>query len=91
MGATIGIFNGAMNLGFVVAPVIGGIAFTYWGIKPVFYGAGIVRAGRHLYSILPAPLRTPPPGPGIPCGDRTPGTKWINDKFDYTYQKGRRE
>lgn len=42
MGLTMGIFNCAMNLGFVIAPLAGGIIFIFFGIKAIFYGAGLV-------------------------------------------------
>ena len=50
MGLIMGIFNSAMNLGFVIAPLAGGIAFTFFGIKAIFYGAGFVGlAGTFFY------------------------------------------
>lgn len=42
MGLTMGIFNSAMNLGFVIAPLAGGIVFAFFEIKVVFYSAGLV-------------------------------------------------
>jgi MFS family permease len=45
MGLTMGIFNAAMNLGAVLAPLAGGILFSLFGMKAVFYGAGFLGLG----------------------------------------------
>ena len=42
MGLTIGIFNAAMNLGAVLAPLAGGFLFSLFGMKAVFYSAGFL-------------------------------------------------
>jgi MFS family permease len=42
MGLVMGIFNGAMNVAAVVAPLAGGAIFGSFGIGTIFYGAGIV-------------------------------------------------
>jgi len=42
MGLTMGIFNGAMNFGTVLAPLAGGFALGFFGIKAIFYGAAIL-------------------------------------------------
>jgi DHA1 family multidrug resistance protein-like MFS transporter len=50
MGLTMGIFNAAMNLGAVLAPLAGGILFSLFGMKSVFYGAGLLGfAGIYFY------------------------------------------
>ena len=52
MGLTMGIFNAAMNLGAVLAPLAGGILFTVFGMKAVFYSAGFVGfAGIYFYGL----------------------------------------
>jgi MFS family permease len=42
MGLAMGIFNGAMNLGTVLAPLAGGFALGFFGINTIFYGAALV-------------------------------------------------
>ncbi len=42
MGLTMGIFNGAMNFGTVLAPLAGGFALGLFGIKTIFYGAALL-------------------------------------------------
>ncbi len=42
MGLTMGIFNGFMNLGFIVGPVVGGLLMEMYGLPSVFATAGIV-------------------------------------------------
>ncbi len=42
MGLTMGIFNGAMNFGTVLAPLAGGFALGCLGIKAIFYGAAFL-------------------------------------------------
>ena len=42
MGFAMGIFNGAMNFGTVLAPLAGGLALGFFGIKDIFYGAGFL-------------------------------------------------
>jgi len=42
MGLAMGIFNGAMNSGTVLAPLAGGFALGFFGIKTIFYGAAFL-------------------------------------------------
>ncbi len=42
MGLTMGIFNGAMNFGTVLAPLAGGFALGFFGIKTIFYGGALL-------------------------------------------------
>ncbi len=42
MGLAMGIFNGAMNSGTVLAPLAGGFALGFFGIKTIFYGAALL-------------------------------------------------
>ena len=42
MGLTMGIFNSAMNFGRVLAPLAGGFALGFFGIKTIFYGAAFL-------------------------------------------------
>ncbi|MCE5264994.1 MAG: MFS transporter [Deltaproteobacteria bacterium] len=42
MGLAMGIFNGAMNFGTVLAPLAGGLALGVFGIKTIFYGAAFL-------------------------------------------------
>ncbi len=42
MGNTVGIFNGAMNLGFIFGPIFGAFILSGFGIDAVFYSAGII-------------------------------------------------
>jgi MFS family permease len=42
MGLTMGVFNGFMNLGFVIGPVAGGLLMDLWGLPSVFLAAGAV-------------------------------------------------
>lgn len=42
MGLAMGIFNGAMNLGTVLAPLAGGFALGFFGIHTIFYGAAFL-------------------------------------------------
>ena len=42
MGLAMGIFNGAMNFGTVLAPLAGGFALGFFGIKTIFYGAAFL-------------------------------------------------
>ncbi|MGZ6276692.1 MAG: MFS transporter [Syntrophales bacterium] len=42
MGLSMGIFNGAMNFGTVLAPLAGGLALGFFGIKTIFYAAAFL-------------------------------------------------
>jgi len=42
MGFAMGIFNGAMNFGAVLAPLAGGLVLRFFGIKTIFYGASFL-------------------------------------------------
>jgi MFS family permease len=42
MGMTMGSFNSAMNLGSVLAPLMGGTAFGLLGMKGLFFSAGLI-------------------------------------------------
>lgn len=42
MGLTMGIFNGALNLGFIISPLIGGIITDFFGISAAFHMAGLL-------------------------------------------------
>ncbi len=42
MGLTMGVFNGAMNLGAMVAPLAGGLIYGLVGMGALFHAAGIV-------------------------------------------------
>jgi DHA1 family multidrug resistance protein-like MFS transporter len=42
MGLAMGIFNGAINFGTVLAPLAGGFALGFFGIKTIFYGAAFL-------------------------------------------------
>lgn len=44
MGNTVGIFNGAMNLGFIFGPIFGAFILSGFGIDAVFYSAGVIGA-----------------------------------------------
>ncbi|MCX5906007.1 MAG: MFS transporter [Deltaproteobacteria bacterium] len=60
MGMTMGVFNGAMNLGAVLAPLIAGAAFGLVGIKALFYGAGLIGlVGTCFYFAYTAKPRAP--------------------------------
>ncbi|MCD8554767.1 MFS transporter [Seleniivibrio sp.] len=41
LGKTAGVFNGALNLGFAVAPFAGSLIHSFLGIRFVFYFAGV--------------------------------------------------
>jgi MFS family permease len=41
-GLTMGIFNGAINLGFIVAPLAGGLVADLYGLQMLFFVAGAV-------------------------------------------------
>lgn len=43
-GNTVGIFNGAMNLGFIFGPIFGAFILNVLGIDAVFYAAGLIGA-----------------------------------------------
>lgn len=43
-GNTVGIFNGAMNLGFIFGPIFGAFILSGFGIDAVFYSAGVIGA-----------------------------------------------
>jgi MFS family permease len=49
MGTTMGIFNGAMGLGAVLAPLLGGAALGLAGMKGLFFGAGCLGLGGTLF------------------------------------------
>jgi MFS family permease len=67
MGLTMGVFNGAMNLGAVLAPFAGGVAFGLFGMDWVYYGAGMVGlAGTGFYLLAS-------PAPALPRGNAFPG------------------
>jgi len=42
MGLAMGIFNGAMNFGTVLAPLAGGFVLGFFGIETIFYGAAFL-------------------------------------------------
>ncbi len=42
MGLSMGVFNGALNFGTVLAPLAGGLALGFFGIKTIFYGAAFL-------------------------------------------------
>jgi MFS family permease len=42
MGLAMGIFNGAMSLGTVLAPLAGGLALGFFGINAIFYWGGFL-------------------------------------------------
>ena len=42
MGITPGIFNGALNLGFIISPLICGIITDLFGISTAFHMAGLL-------------------------------------------------
>ena len=42
MGLTMGLFNGSMNFGTVLAPLAGGLALGFFGIGTVFHGAALL-------------------------------------------------
>jgi len=42
MGLAMGVFNGALNFGTVLAPLAGGFALGFWGIETIFHGAAIL-------------------------------------------------
>lgn len=42
MGLAMGVFNGALNFGTVLAPLAGGLALGFWGIETIFHGAAIL-------------------------------------------------
>jgi len=52
MGNTVGIFNGAMNLGFIFGPIFGAFILSIFGIDAVFYSAGIIGASAILIFAL---------------------------------------
>jgi len=52
-----GIFTGAMNLGTVLAPLIGGFALGFFGIRPIFFGAALLGlAGIAFFSFCTWPV-----------------------------------
>ena len=62
MGLTMGVFNGAMNLGAVLAPLAGGVAFGFFG-----HGMAVLR-GRHRWdSRGPASISLRLPFPRFPA------------------------
>jgi MFS family permease len=52
MGLTMGIFNGAMHLGAVLAPLAGGMIFEPFGLRTVFHGAGFIGMSGILFFVL---------------------------------------
>jgi MFS family permease len=42
MGLTIGLFNAAMNLGFVLAPLLGGVLMDHFTLPSIFHAAGLI-------------------------------------------------
>ncbi len=42
MGASMGLFNTAMSVGMIIAPLISGLVMDLWGLKYVFFVAGII-------------------------------------------------
>ncbi|MCX5820272.1 MAG: hypothetical protein NT047_10235, partial [Deltaproteobacteria bacterium] len=42
MGLSMGVFNSALNFGTVLAPLAGGLALGFFGIKTIFYGASFL-------------------------------------------------
>jgi MFS transporter, DHA1 family, multidrug resistance protein len=42
MGLSMGVFNGALNFGTVLAPLAGGLALGFFGIETIFYGAAFL-------------------------------------------------
>ncbi len=51
MGASMGIFNMAMSLGMILAPMISGAVMDLWGVKYIFIVAGLISfAGIALFS-----------------------------------------
>jgi MFS family permease len=61
MGLTMGIFNGSMNLGTVLAPLAGGIAFGLFGMNALFYGAGLLGLAGTFFFFLYATRLAPSP------------------------------
>jgi MFS transporter, DHA1 family, multidrug resistance protein len=45
MGLTMGLFNSAMNLGFILAPLLGGFLMDHFTLAAVFEWAGLIGAG----------------------------------------------
>lgn len=44
MDNTVGIFNGAMNSGFIFGPIFGAFILSHFGVDAVFYSAGLMGA-----------------------------------------------
>jgi len=42
MGVSMGLFNTAMSVGMIVAPLIAGVVMDTLGVKPVFFVAGVI-------------------------------------------------
>jgi len=60
MGLSMGVFNGAMNFGTVLAPAAGGLALGLFGIETVFYGAAFLGlAGIVFFGFCTWPVATP--------------------------------
>lgn len=60
MGLAMGIFNGAMNFGTVLAPLAGGFALGLFGIKALFYGAAVLGlVGILFFYACTAPVPSP--------------------------------
>ncbi len=60
MGLTVGLFNGAMSLGAILAPLAGGFAFSHLGMKALFLSAGLMGVAGTIfyasYAFSPKPL-----------------------------------
>jgi MFS family permease len=60
MGLAMGIFNGAMNFGAILAPLAGGFVLGSSGIKTIFYGAAFLGLlGIVFFCFCTWPLATP--------------------------------
>ncbi len=55
MGLTMGVFNCAMNLGAVLAPLAGGVAFGFFGLESLYIGAGVLGLAGTGFFLLMAP------------------------------------
>ena len=42
MGATMGVFTSAMSVGMIISPILSGIVMDIFGVRSVFYVAGIL-------------------------------------------------
>ena len=68
MGLAMGLFNGALNFGTVLAPLAGGFALGFFGINTIFYGAAVLGLiGIVFFSFCTRPVADPKKREGSAC------------------------